>query len=199
MADTRDRIVTATAELLQRRGYKGTGLKQISTTSGAPFGSLYHFFPGGKEQLSAAALRTSGRSYLSLIEAYFDDPSDYAQAITEFFEGAAEVLRASDYADACPIATVALEVASTNETLRQVTAEVFEEWIEEATVRFERAGVSRQTARELVTVAFAALEGAFVLCRATKSTEAMGYVGRVVGDAVRRAIADADGVTPSAG
>ena len=53
MAATRDRIVDASAELFRRQGYNATGVKQIVTEAQAPFGSLYHFFPGGKEQLAA--------------------------------------------------------------------------------------------------------------------------------------------------
>ena len=52
---TRERIVTASAELFRHRGYAGTGLKAILTASRAPYGSLYHFFPGGKEELGVAA------------------------------------------------------------------------------------------------------------------------------------------------
>ena len=62
MSATRDRIVDASAELMRRQGYAATGVKQIVTAAQAPFGSLYHHFPGGKEQLGAEAIRTSGRS-----------------------------------------------------------------------------------------------------------------------------------------
>ena len=67
-------------------------------------------------------------------------------------------MRATDYADACPIETVALEVASTNEPLRQATAEVFESWIEGATERFRAAGIGDRTARELSMSLIALLE-----------------------------------------
>ncbi len=68
-ADTKDRIVAAAANAFQRQGYAGSGLKQISSDSGAPFGSLYHFFPGGKEELAEQTLRTAGRWYQELVEA----------------------------------------------------------------------------------------------------------------------------------
>jgi AcrR family transcriptional regulator len=63
MAGTKERIVSASADLLRRRGYTGTGVKQIVEAAGAPFGSLYHFFPGGKEQLGAEAIRWSGQTW----------------------------------------------------------------------------------------------------------------------------------------
>jgi AcrR family transcriptional regulator len=178
MKGTKERIIEATAGLLMRQGLAGTGLKQISSQSGAALGSLYHFFPGGKDDLAADALRVAGRSYLHLIDDYFTGRTDLVEATEGFFEGAAAVLEATDYADACPIATVALEVASTNDMLRQVTADVFAEWIDVGAQRFAEMGVSPDVARELVTVTIAALEGGFLLCRAAKSTDAMRVIGR---------------------
>jgi AcrR family transcriptional regulator len=189
VASTRDRIIDAAAELFRRHGYTGTGLKQISQQSGAPLGSLYHFFPGGKEQMTAETLRWSGHGYQVLVEAVFDDAPDVLTGVRDCFAGAAEVLRLTDYADACPIETVALEVASTNEALRQVTAEVFEAWITAATVRLAAAGVTEATARQLGIGLICALEGAFVLSRALKSTEPMEAAGRAVADAIRVAMA----------
>jgi AcrR family transcriptional regulator len=171
VADTRDRIVGVTAELFRERGYTGTGIKQIARESGAAFGSLYHFFPGGKDELAAEALRSSGAGYQLLVEAVIDAAPDFVTGLRNAFLGAAEVLEATDYADACPIETVALEVASVNEPLRLVTAEIFERWIESATTRGMAAGLDRDAARRLGIAFINALEGAFVLARAMKSTE----------------------------
>jgi AcrR family transcriptional regulator len=186
--ETKERIVTASAELFRRQGYTGTGMKQIVATANAPFGSLYHFFPGGKEQLGSEVIRWSGAVYLQLIEAIFDPAPDVATAVSNFFRGAAEQLQATDYADACPIATVALEVASTNETLRQATADVFESWIAAATERFSRAGISDTEARELAISALAALEGAFILSRAARSQAPVEIAGAMMTAAVRAAL-----------
>ncbi|MDQ1508148.1 MAG: hypothetical protein QOD57_5875, partial [Actinomycetota bacterium] len=131
--NTRDRIIGAAAQLYGRYGYTGVGLKQVAAESGAPIGSLYHFFPGGKDELAAEALRLSGHGYQRLVEAVFENAPDLVSGIRATFEGAAGVLAASGYVDACWIETVALEVASTNEPLRLVTAEIFERWIEAAT------------------------------------------------------------------
>jgi AcrR family transcriptional regulator len=196
MANTRDRIIEASAELFRRHGYTGTGLKQISQESGAPLGSLYHFFPGGKEEMTAEALRWSGHRYQVLVEAVFDNAPDVLTGVRDGFAGAAEVLRQTDYADACPIETVALEVASTNEPLRQVTAEIFEAWIQSATVRMAAAGVAEATARRLGIGLIAALEGAFVLSRAMKSTEPMEAAAHAVADAIRAAVVAA-GTAPN--
>jgi len=174
---TRERIVGAAAELFRRNGYAGVGLKQISRESGSPIGSMYHFFPGGKDELVAEALRMSGHGYQLLVEAVFDNEPDLISGIRACFSGAAAVVAATDYADACPIETVALEVASTNEPLRLVTAEIFESWFVAIESRFEAAGLPPPEARSLGIALIAGLEGAFVLSRALKSTEPLLAAG----------------------
>ncbi|HVV21424.1 MAG TPA: TetR/AcrR family transcriptional regulator [Pseudonocardiaceae bacterium] len=180
--------MTATAELFRRQGYTGTGLKQIVTEAGAPFGSLYHFFPGGKEQLGAEVIRWSGAGYLSLVTEFFDPAPDVATAIEWAFLGAGQTLEATGYADACPIATVALEVASTNDTLRQATEDVFESWIDAVAERFAAAGIT--TARPLAMSVLSLLEGAFLFCRAARNLDAMHAAGATATAAVRAALAE---------
>jgi AcrR family transcriptional regulator len=185
---TRQRIVDASAELFRLQGYNATGVKQIVTAAQAPFGSLYHFFPEGKEQLGAEAIRTSGAIYELLIPAVFDPAPDLVTAVRDFFNGAAAHLLETDYADACPIATVALEVSSSSEMLRQACAEVFESWIAAGAERFAAAGVTPEKARELTIAMLAALEGAFVLARALRSTEPLEIAGEIAANAVSAAI-----------
>ena len=129
MTDTRDRLVDVSAALLQRQGLTATGIKQILAEAHAPYSSLYHHFPGGKDELAAVAIRESGARYQALVEAVWDEAPDVLSSVAAVFDGAAGALEASDFAVACPIATVALEVASTNEQLRLATAEVFDSWI----------------------------------------------------------------------
>ena len=90
---------------------------------------MYHFFPGGKEQLADEVLRAGGRFFLALYEVDRDGAPDLVSAVRDFFAGAGETLLATDFADACPIATVAGEIASTHEVLRVATADVFESWL----------------------------------------------------------------------
>ncbi len=185
---TRERIVDASAELFRRQGYTGTGVKQIVAAAGAPFGSLYHFFPGGKEQLGEEVIRWSGEMYVQLFATIAAEAGDVASAITDFFAGAAETLLETDYADACPIATIALEVASTNEPMRQATADVFQSWISAATEFFAAAGIERDRARELAFSMLSLLEGAFVFSRAMRSTEPLAVAGAAAAAAVREAL-----------
>src|SRR3954463_15477520 len=182
---TKERIVTASADLFRRQGYSGTGVKQILAEASAPFGSLYHHFPGGKEQLGAEAIRRSGYLYGQLFPAIVGPAPDLPTGVADFFAGAAQTLVETDYADACPIATVALEVSSTSEPMREACAEVFEGWLHGATARFVQEGIAPPRARELTIVFASALEGAFVLARALRSTEPMQAAGDAVVSAVR--------------
>jgi AcrR family transcriptional regulator len=186
--DTKDRFIDVSADLLRRQGYAATGVKQIVRAAKAPLGSLYHHFPGGKEELGAAAIRRSGALYELLIPEVFDPAPDLVSAVRLFFEGAAAHLEDSEYEDACPIATVALEVSSTSETMREACADVFESWIAAGLPRFTAAGLDEVTSRELVIGMIAALEGAFVLARATQTTEALRVAGELCAAATQRAL-----------
>ncbi len=191
-APTRDRIVDASATLFARRGFAGTGIKAILEESHAPFGSLYHFFPGGKEELGTAALHASGETYRALVESFFPEGVDVVAATRAFFKGAAEVLEGTDYADACPIATVALEIASDSEPMRVAAAAAFESWLAVLQLRFVEAGMRRRLARDIAVELFCAVEGAFLLCRTTRSTEALHATGRSAVARVRAALPSAD-------
>jgi AcrR family transcriptional regulator len=187
---TRDRIVSSSAELFRRQGFTGTGVKQIVAEASAPFGSLYHFFPGGKDELGAETIRWSGALYGQLIGAFYAPGRDPVRATREFFAGAAQTLVETDYADACPIATVALEVSSTNEQMRRACADVFGDWIDAATAALASAGIPRARSRALALSMLASLEGAFVLARAMRSTEPLQAAGRHSAAAVREAMTD---------
>jgi hypothetical protein len=118
---------------------------------------------------------------------------DIVTGVRDCFSGAAAVLVETGYADACPIETVALEVASTNETLRLACADVFESWTRTGTRWLEASGIPRRKARELTLLFISALEGAFVLCRATQTTEPLEAAGAYVAAAVREALLGAKG------
>lgn len=191
MTSTRDRLLSATNEAFRRHGYHGTSLKQVTTAAGAPTGSLYHFFPGGKHALAEAAIDTSGAAYRELFELIADAATDPAAAVVDFFDGAADVLEQSDFIDPCPIGTVAREVASTDEALRQAAERVFESWIDAAAARFEDAGLTHGDARDLAATVVAALEGSFVLARTRRDTSALRATGRHLRHLVEGALAAA--------
>ena len=174
---TRDRFIGVAAQLFSRHGYAGIGLKQIANGAEAPIGSLYHYFPGGKDELVAESLRHSGDGYLLLVESVLDNAPDLESGIRDCFHTAAEHLKLSDYQDGCPIETVALEVASTNEPLRQVTSEIFETWIDRASEHAQRHGLDSSTARTFGIAFITGLEGAFVLARTMRTPEPLIATG----------------------
>jgi len=186
--DTKERILDSSGELFRRQGYMGTGVKEILAEAGAPFGSLYHHFPGGKAELGAETVRRSGFLYGLLLGEFAGPEVELAAGIRAFFAGAAETLVETGYADACPIATVALETSSTDEGLRRACADVFSAWIEGGTERFAMAGIPRPRARTLVIQMLAALEGAFVLSRALRSTEPIELAGEASVAAIQAAL-----------
>jgi len=181
------------AALLQRQGLTGTGVKQILAEAHAPFSSLYHHFPGGKDELARAAIGDAGARYQRIVEAVWDEAPDVISSVAAVFDAAARTLEETDFAVACPIATVALEVASTNERLRLATAEVFDSWIAACTGRLEAASISADHARLLALTLMSLLEGAFMLSQAMKSTEPMRAACVSATTAVRSVLGPPDG------
>jgi AcrR family transcriptional regulator len=188
---TRQRILDASGELFRRQGLTGTGIKQILERAGAPYGSLYHHFPGGKDQLAAETIRRAGEHYGRLVTDELLAGPDLVSGLHAAFTAAAATLEETDYADACPIETVALEVASTNPVLRLATAEVFEGWLGGLSALLVHEGLDGPTARSLALTILSALEGAFILARTSRSTEALDACAAAMASLVRTAVAGA--------
>ena len=81
MSDSKQRMLAKAAELFQKQGYSGTGLKQIIEESGTPRGSLYFHFPGGKEELAVEALQYACEARLETMHAIFDETSSTLDAV----------------------------------------------------------------------------------------------------------------------
>src|SRR3954462_14361565 len=185
---TRERILDVSADLFRRQGMAGTGIKQILRDADAPFGSLYHHFPGGKDELAAETIKRAGAEYAQLVGGKLLAGPDLVTNVRDAFASAGETLATTDYADACPIETIALEVASTNEPLRLATAEVFESWLSGLSALLEGAGVAKTASRSLAHVILSALEGAFVFARAARNTEALDACGEAMATLVEAAL-----------
>jgi AcrR family transcriptional regulator len=173
MSSAKERILDASSELFRRQGLTGTGIKQILDQAQAPFGSLYHHFPGGKDELAAETVKRAGAYYGQLVTEKLLAEPDLVSGVREAFIAAGRDLAATGYADACPVETVALEVASTNERLRLATAEVFDSWLDGLTALMRSEGIEATQARALAHTILSALEGAFVLARAARRTDAL--------------------------
>lgn len=104
---TDERIVVAMTELLRRQGYAATGIKQVVDAAGAPIGSIYHHFSGGKRDVAAAALRRSGAAYGELVGMLLAPYDDIAEGIEAAFVSASETIADSGWLNMCPVGTVA--------------------------------------------------------------------------------------------
>jgi AcrR family transcriptional regulator len=175
---TDERIVLAMAELLRTQGYAATGINQLVEASGAPTGSIYHHFKGGKLAVAAAALRQTGAIYIQLLPLLLDPYDDLATGVEAAFAQAAEDLENTGWANLCPVGTVTGEVADTVPELREVAANVIARWIDEGTRYFVRRGLSDADARGAVYALVSALEGAFILARGQRSREPLHAAGR---------------------
>ncbi|WP_083913305.1 TetR/AcrR family transcriptional regulator [Nocardia concava] len=186
---TRDRLVTAVAELMRVQGYSAITVKQITAAASAPMGSLYHHFPAGKSAIAAESLRTSGAAYIQLLPLLMDAHADLREAVPAAFAAAAETIEQNGWINMCPVGTVAGEVADSAPEIRDVAAEVMTSWIDQGTGYFVRRGLPESDARELMIAILCALEGAFVLSRTLRSTEPLLAAGRAMGARVSELMA----------
>ena len=177
---TRESILTAASELMRHKGYGAVGMKDIARASGAPIGSLYHHFRGGKVQIAREALINAGAAYALLIPSIVDEFADLGDAIDAVFTQAAEDMAGTGFANMCPVASVAAEVTDTVEELREASASIFHGWVDGGSAYFAERGLDGPPARELTLALIGALEGAFVLARTLRSTEPLLAAGRAL-------------------
>jgi TetR/AcrR family transcriptional repressor of lmrAB and yxaGH operons len=186
-------MVRTTARLLQRQGYHGTGLNQIVTESDSPKGSIYFHFPGGKEQLAAEALDLSSRVVTDQLTAHAAETT--TATLDAWLGWVSERLERSEFREGCPIATVALEVAPTSDSLRDSCVVHFDRMIDLLAERLRGDGFSEAEAHDTATVLYAAIQGALVLAKGRRSVEPIDDIRaalpRLVGEPRRRPAARA--------
>jgi TetR/AcrR family transcriptional repressor of lmrAB and yxaGH operons len=165
---SREAFLRATAELLQRQGYSATAVTEIVARSGAPKGSLYFLFPGGKEELAVAAMTRSGERLRQAIVAILDSGEDLGESLGRLVDAMAAGLEGSSFQDGCPIATVTLEAASGSDAVRDAADGVFATWLEALRARLLAAGLTAEAAERRALLVLAAIEGALILARARR-------------------------------
>lgn len=173
---SRQAFVDATAELLQRQGFNATGLNEIVARSGAPKGSLYFHFPGGKEELAVAAMAQAGENLRQAIAAILTSSEDLAETLGRLVDTLAAGLQRSGYELGCPIATVALEAAASSEAVRRTADAAFGSWLDVLQRRLLEAGLNAADAERRALLVLAALEGALILARASRDTGPLAAV-----------------------
>ena len=170
MTAKRDEIIATTCELLEVQGYHATGLNRILQESGAPKGSLYHYFPEGKEGLAAAAIARSGAGIAANIERALAEGDDAAEAVTAFIRALAGHVAASGYRQGGPITAVALEAASTSERLRLACRDQYRGWQALFAAKL-RPGYGPARAERVAALIIAAIEGGIILARSERSPQ----------------------------
>lgn len=165
---TKERMVRGAAELLRQRGYTGTGFREVIELTGAPRGSIYHHFPGGKAQLAGEAVGYVGALARDVIgDALADgDPIGALRAFVELWR--ADFERSGGRAG-CPIAAVAVENHDDAPELLDAAAHAFGNWREAFADCLAQAGVPAARADTLAALVVSAVEGAIVLSRAERS------------------------------
>ena len=174
---TRERMVQATCELLEAQGYHATGLNEILQRSSTPRGSLYYYFPAGKEELAVEAIEWQGRFIKERMCEDLATCDDASEAIRGMFHKLAHFAASSGCRAIGPITAVALESSSTNERLRQVCADVYESWRAVIESKLLASGFKPPLAASLSLTILGAMEGAIALTRTLHSAEPLLQTG----------------------
>ncbi|MFD5112487.1 TetR/AcrR family transcriptional regulator [Streptomyces sp. NPDC058391] len=174
---TRERVVRAASRLMQRQGYDGSGIKQIAQEAGATLGSVYHFFPGGKQELAVAAVHHGDQEFAGILREVLDSEEDPAKAIVACTRSLAEGLRASDWLDGCPVTATALGTAGRAPDIQQAAAQAFEHWRGLVSDTLRRAGIAEQDALDLGHTVISTLEGAELAAQVSRSDEPLRIAG----------------------
>lgn len=177
-AGTRERIVRTASRLMQRQGYEGTGIKQISREAGATLGSVYHFFPGGKQELGTAAVRIGDEEFTDLLRETLDAEPDPEKALLALTASLAQGLRDSDWLDGCPVISAVVGTAASAPGIQQAAAEAFARWRGVVAERLVTAGFAETDAEELAHTVIATLEGAELAAQVTRSETPLEVAGR---------------------
>lgn len=181
-ADVRDRMVRSAVHLLARHGVQATSFSHVLGQASAPRGSVYHHFPGGKQELLIEALDLASRRALDFLDRGEDTS---ASGLTErFISMWRAVLEGSDFEAGCAVLAVA--VTADDSGLHDRASDIFRTWRDHLTNRFTAAGVSPEMSARFAATLIAATEGAVVLSRAEGSLEPFDLVAAHLTEAAAR-------------
>jgi AcrR family transcriptional regulator len=182
----RDRMIASTALLVRERGASATSIDDVLEHSGAPRGSVYHHFPGGREQLLREATGFAGGFVADRLErAAADGPLAVLDEIVRVYGRA---LRDSDFRAGCPVVAVAVETGPDAPDLSREAREAFNSWRVLLARACTRAGIDAGRADELAVIAIAAVEGAIILSRAYRSLDPLQMVASELRDRIVAAL-----------
>lgn len=193
--DSRARMIRSAVVLFRERGVDGTSFSDVIEHSGAPRGSIYHHFPGGKAQLAEEATRHIGDVITAELARVFsgDDP---AESIHEMAEIWAADLRRSGLDAGCPILAAALE-GDRSPGARDAAVAMFARSEQICADAFERGGMKADRARSMAALAVAAIEGAVARSRAQRSLEPLERVADQLAELVQPDASARSSASPS--
>lgn len=180
MTSPRERMVASAALLIRERGAHPTAIADVLAHSGAPRGSAYHYFPGGRSQLLCEAIDYASDQVAARI-----DKADSARALLDaMIADFRKQLSATDFRAGCPIVAVTVEAGEPAATGTQAdtpldrAGSAFTRWAGQITRRLQSDGVSGERAEELATLILTAIEGAVVMARATRDVTPLELIHR---------------------
>jgi TetR/AcrR family transcriptional repressor of lmrAB and yxaGH operons len=166
---TRTKMLVSAVEVLRERGAAGVTIDEVLARSGAPRGSVYHHFPGGRSQILREALNFAGDEITASIdEAAGESATVLLRRFVQLWEDA---LTESDYTAGCPVLAAAVGSGEDEQQLTAVAADIFGRWREASKQAYVRDGFEPAEATSLADTTIAAMEGAAVLCRSVRSLE----------------------------
>jgi AcrR family transcriptional regulator len=167
-------MIQSTALLIRERGARATSIDEVLTHSGAPRGSVYHHFPGGRQQLLREAIDYAGEFVAARI-ARASDPVEMLDVLMEDYR---RQLLQSDFRAGCPVVAVAVEAGGPERDLHEHAGAAFGRWQELLEERLVAQGVSAPRAAELAVLVIASVEGAIVIARARRDAGPLDDVHR---------------------
>lgn len=182
--DPRGRAIRAAAHLFDQRGYHGVAVSEVIAASGAPKGSFYFHFPGGKEQLAAEAVAQAGQDVADLIERAARGGGPSRVLIERIIDDLAAWIGDADYSAGCAVSAVALDAASTSTVLRDECERQYSRWARQLAGHLGQRGTPPTQADAQAELVVAAVEGALLRCRTARSAEPLLTVGRLLVEAV---------------
>ena len=165
----REALISTACALFRRQGYAATGLAELLTRCGAPKGSLYHYFPDGKEGVAVAAMQAAGAALETMLKTLAAADSPPGELVLAYGRLLASRLEQSDFRDGCPVGTVMLEAAPISQKITAAGRHAFAAWAAVLSGKLQATGASSARADELADFTISALEGALILARVRKS------------------------------
>jgi TetR/AcrR family transcriptional repressor of lmrAB and yxaGH operons len=183
-ATTRGRLLEAAITLMRRSGLSGAGINEIVRESGAPKGSVYHHFPGGKEQIVAEGLAHYSRRVVAFIDASLSRKRRPGEKIRALFNAYADRIEKGAFRHSCPVGTVCLDLDADVESLRPVVADAFGQYVAAIAAHFPYA--DRRRAASFAGLVLTAIEGAYIRGRADRSSKAFREAGAWLAELAER-------------